>query len=527
MISIQTNIDSLVAQQNLTVNSQFQSNTINQLTSGYRINSSADDAAGLSVANGYRNSIASLNQGVLNANQGVSQLQIVDGGLSNISQMLDRLQTLATESASTTFTGSRSTLDGEYQGLLTEINRQASNIGLSATNTSNNNDLSVFIGGGGAQQANSSVTVNLSGAGNQVDAAGLGLSGTNVLGGTVGGVLFDDQQPTPGSVNTVRLDNPSTTFLTASSQTFSFNYVDSSGNTQSRNVVINGGSAGITGASVLTQLNNGLSGTGITASTVSATAAVGAGTLQLSSAGAFTAGAAAIAGASTTGAIDMTQTTQIANASQYNLNTTGFKAWTAGSTAVETFVLSDATRNATLTLNFANAGATQASTLSYINSKLAAAKITDVTALADGATGISFQGAANFNIVESAYTTGDGNTAVLFGSTLGNKTVTAATSGGTGGTNALAAVTAVTNAVAQLGTVQGVVGAGENKLNYAVNLAQSQITSFSSAQSQIRDANVAAEAADLTKAQVLQQASIAAMAQANQEPQAILSLLKG
>ncbi len=77
-----------------------------------------------------------------------------------------------------------------------------------------------------------------------------------------------------------------------------------------------------------------------------------------------------------------------------------------------------------------------------------------------------------------------------------------------------------------LGSVQGIVGAGENTLNYAINLAQSQITSFSSAQSQIRDANVGAEAADLTKAQVLPQSSIAAMAQANQEPQAILSLLK-
>jgi len=74
--------------------------------------------------------------------------------------------------------------------------------------------------------------------------------------------------------------------------------------------------------------------------------------------------------------------------------------------------------------------------------------------------------------------------------------------------------------------VQGIVGAGENQLNYAVNLAQSQITNFSSAESQIRDANVAADAANLTKAQVLQQSSIAAMAQANAEPQAILKLLQ-
>jgi flagellin len=69
------------------------------------------------------------------------------------------------------------------------------------------------------------------------------------------------------------------------------------------------------------------------------------------------------------------------------------------------------------------------------------------------------------------------------------------------------------------------VGAGENKMQYAINLAQSQISSFSAAQSQIRDADVAAEAANLTKAQVLQQASIAAMAQANAEPQAVMALL--
>ncbi len=73
--------------------------------------------------------------------------------------------------------------------------------------------------------------------------------------------------------------------------------------------------------------------------------------------------------------------------------------------------------------------------------------------------------------------------------------------------------------------MQGSVGAGENKLQYAINLASSQISNFSTAESQIRDADVAAEAANLTKSQVLQQSSIAAMAQANQEPQALLKLL--
>ena len=90
-LSIQTNVNSLVAQQNLSVNSTFQSKTIQQLTSGYRINSSGDDAAGLAVANKFRNTISELTQGVANGNDGVAQLQIMDGGMNNISMILDRL----------------------------------------------------------------------------------------------------------------------------------------------------------------------------------------------------------------------------------------------------------------------------------------------------------------------------------------------------------------------------------------------------------------------------------------------------
>ena len=79
--------------------------------------------------------------------------------MSNISQMLDRLQTLATESASQTFTGNRQTLDTEYQGLLTEINRQADNIGLGDDNAVNATNLGVYIGGGQSSFANSAVNV--------------------------------------------------------------------------------------------------------------------------------------------------------------------------------------------------------------------------------------------------------------------------------------------------------------------------------------------------------------------------------
>jgi len=261
----------MMSQENLRVNSDFQSTTITRLSSGYRINSSGDDAAGLAIANGLRSSEAELTQGVRNANDGISQLQIIDGGLNNISHILDRLKTLATQSASDTFTGARATLDKEFQDQLGEIDRQAGNIGLGPAGALLKN-LSVYIGGG----AGNTVSIDLSTSRVDTAAAGLNLAGNDVL------------------------------------------------------------SAG------------------------TATTALGA----------------------------------------------------------------------------------------------------------------------------------------------------------------------ITAAVTALGTVQGSVGSGENKLGFAVGLAQSQITSYSTAESRIRDADVAAEAANLTKANVLNQSSVAAMAQANAAPQALLKLLQ-
>jgi flagellin len=88
------------------------------------------------------------------------------------------------------------------------------------------------------------------------------------------------------------------------------------------------------------------------------------------------------------------------------------------------------------------------------------------------------------------------------------------------------AVVAISKAISALGAAQAAVGKGQNQLNYAVTLAQSQISNFSAAESRIRDADVASEAANLTKAQVLVQAAMAAMAQANSAPQAVLALLR-
>ncbi len=90
-----------------------------------------------------------------------------------------------------------------------------------------------------------------------------------------------------------------------------------------------------------------------------------------------------------------------------------------------------------------------------------------------------------------------------------------------------AAIAAVTSAVTALGSAQANVGKAQNTLNYAIGLAESQMSNLAAAESRVRDADMASEAANLTKAQVLQQSAIAAMVQANSAPQAVLTLLRG
>jgi flagellin len=493
-ISFQTNIASMIAATNLNNNNNFQTKTITQLTSGYRINSSGDDAAGLAVANGYAASVSELNQGVLNGNQAVNTLQIVDGGLSNITTMLNRMQTLATESASTTFTGNRGTLDTEYQTLVGEINREAGNIGLGATNSANATNLSAFIGGGQSSTSGSQVNINL--ANGLVDAAALGLAGTSVAGtapATIGAVkngLIADGDTETYTVNTA-----------SGSSTFGIT-----------------GQAGDTASSQLSRLNSDLGTLGISASLNSS------GQLAFSSPSAFSVDITAGTGnglAANTGTPIVGVTNGAINTSLSNAKISYATADQNDATATDatygfstSYAVTEGTTKATVNLV---SGLDDSHALASINSQLQAQGITNISAVADGtlaAGAYSLQGASNFTVQET------------YGSAASTAVTTAtAPLPGTGG-GALDAVNAVTAAVQLLGQVQGTVGAGENDLNYAIGLANSQITNFSATESSIRDADVATQAANLTKAQVLEQASVAAMAQANSAPQAILALLK-
>jgi flagellin len=184
--SINTNVTSLQAQNYLQKSSMFQSQTINEVTSGLRIVNSGDDAAGLAIANGFRSDEAVLNQGIQNANNGLATLQTVDGGMNNISTLLDRARTLATESASGTFSGNRETLNQEFQSVITEVTRQATAIGMNQGGQFAQ-ALSVFIGGGKGATSTAAAnngTINLDLSKSAVDAQSLGLQGVQAKGAT-------------------------------------------------------------------------------------------------------------------------------------------------------------------------------------------------------------------------------------------------------------------------------------------------------------------------------------------------------
>jgi flagellin len=124
--SVVTNVSAVNAQANLYATNIGLRNALTRVSSGFRINYSGDDAAGLAVANKYRSDIAIISQGVRNANDGLSTLQIMDGALDNISRLLDRLATLATQAASgTADTAAKATLNSEFQDVVLEITREA------------------------------------------------------------------------------------------------------------------------------------------------------------------------------------------------------------------------------------------------------------------------------------------------------------------------------------------------------------------------------------------------------------------
>jgi len=146
---ILNNIPSIDAQNNLNVTQNSLQSTLLQLSSGSRINSGADDAAGLAIANGLQANITALNQSANNANDGVGALQVADGALSQVTTLLNRAVTLATESSTgTVSTSQRSALDAEFTQIKNEISAIGSATTFNGTSVFTASTTTVFLSDG-------------------------------------------------------------------------------------------------------------------------------------------------------------------------------------------------------------------------------------------------------------------------------------------------------------------------------------------------------------------------------------------
>jgi len=414
-LTINSNVASLNAQRNLTNSQLSLSTSLQRLSSGLRINSSKDDAAGLAISDRMTAQINGMNQAVRNANDGISLAQTADGALQEVTNNLQRIRELAVQSANSTNSSSdRAALDQEVQQRLAEVNRIAS--------TTSFNGIKLLDGSFTAQQFQ--VGAN---AGETISVASIANTKTSALGLGAGSV-------TSGTVSSTALSSGDLTI-----NTFNVGAV-SSADAKAIAAAING-NASVTGSGVTATAANSFSAaftkitnTGTVTVTPAANLAAGV------ASGGITNGSLTINGTAITTGATTTSAKALQDAINLQSSTTGVTATaqsTGTGTTMNTFVT---TAGGTYTLtvggvtieNAAAAGVTAANVdtaiaSASVSANLAAAGIT-VTGTAAGGD-LAFHKADGSNIVATE-TLGAGATAggFLGGTAAGSKTSTSTSS---------------------------------------------------------------------------------------------------
>jgi flagellin len=249
-LGVLNNIAAIYAQNNLNQTQSSLQNTLTQLSSGSRINSGADDAAGLAVVDGLGANVSALTQSSQNASDGIGLLQTADGALSQVTSLLNRAVTLATESANGTLNSNQvSSANQEYQNILSEIGNIGSKTNFNSNQVFTANATTVFVSDGTSSGATSFAET-------------VGTLSTSSVGITA-----------PGTSTTSTLTNPAastSTASTAATETLSFgSAADTVGGSFSLTYAGTTFAGTITSGSTLaqsvTQLNASFGSSGITA----------------------------------------------------------------------------------------------------------------------------------------------------------------------------------------------------------------------------------------------------------------------
>ncbi len=496
-LMVNTNIAALNAQRNLGKTGGDLNVSLQRLSSGLRINSAKDDAAGLAISNRMTAQIRGLNQSIRNANDGVSLAQTAEGALSEASNLLQRMRELALQSANSSNSASdRTALNAEVNQLKTEIDRIASQTtfnGLKILDGSYTNQ--TFQVGANANQT---ISVSISGA-----------ATTSLANYTVTGSTNDNQQGT-GSTKAA-----STTTATG---TIAAQELTLSGPTGTSTATVSStGDSAYTVASSVNALtgSTGIKATATTTATLSGLTANGTVTLTVGS-------------GSTTSTISAAVTTTDLSALATAINNVTGTTGVAASASGGTLTLTQADGKNIYATNFSHSTATSTSQVVFKGSaESAGVSLTYGTNDSSVASGtVTFSGTSTFSVTSSvAAASGSvidqaASTAESASSSL-LSTVSVSTA-----SNAQSAIDIIDASLDKIASIRGDLGAVQSRFEAVVANQAATSENLSAARSRVQDADFADETARLTRAQILQQAGVAILAQANVLPQQALMLLK-
>jgi len=488
--SINTNVASLNAQRNLNKTQMDLNTSIQRLSSGLRINSSKDDAAGLAISTRMGTQISGLAVAVRNANDGISIAQTAEGAMDEMTKSLQRANDLALQAASYNTNGDRTSMNQEVTQIIDELSR--------VVNQTRYNGQQLLTGGFSADvQVGTNVNETINVSVNNLSPTGLGVASEYSTVNAASDATFAD-----------RIRNTQDTALDGSADSIN-------------GTVLAAVTAGQKSINKITAINNVSGTTGVNAFSYGNSAVATTDVLDADATGAagqtVGAGALTINGVSIDGNGANTTLDDLVTNINAKSGETGVTAVRdAGAAANQSrLVLVNRTGSA-ITVGVNSAAAATATGF--------ASGTTSVDAGANGLIVLN-QKLNSTTVTYDAAATGTAITGVAAATTtLANAPVNAQSVSTQSGANL--ALLAFQSALDQINSNRATLGAKLNRFDSTIRNLQNVSENISAARGRIQDADFASETASMTRAQILQQAGIAMVSQANSLPQAALSLLK-
>jgi flagellin len=474
-LSVFTNVPSLNAQRNLNANSANLSKALQRLSSGLRINTASDDAAGLAISTGLTAQFRGLNQAIRNAGDGLSLLGTAESAINEQVNLLQRIRELGVQSASDTNSGSnRSALNDEVTQLKAEFDRISQTVTFNGQNLLDGTFTSKDIQVGAYSGTQEKIAVDIQGTRSATIGKSYTLDNASVVGSTAGssGDITITYDGTTYDVGATSTDGVSTSQADSSAIAFANAINEISGQT---GVVATAEATTVTGSAA----QNNAGGT---------------------PAGQVDAGEIKINGVDI-GAVTITSTSDLSIVNAIN-NVSAATGVTASLDGSDKIVLT-AEDGRNIQVALAGDGAA-------------------ISGLAAATT----HGSIKLTSYKGSFSVTDASSRINLAGTASLGTDSVATLDVATKTGAKAAIDTIDGALEQLNNRRAAIGAQVNRLNSVVNNLSSVAENVAASNSRILDADFANETATLTRTQILQQAAVAVLAQANQAPQLALSLLR-